>query len=198
MFRMLAASALTLAVAIGITSCTGAPPRVDAASSEAFWAHYRAVSTAEVDAADSLAELVSRSNLIVLGSVTSVNAGPSDVYTLDDGSVVEKTSTVLTVDSSSTLAGAPVAEVRVWLSAEGPSEAIPSSTAVPDAEFVWFLRPSDEEGLHLMTTVAGIVGLDDDGTLATLRAPEASVDVVPPGVQSMEAFESTVNELVRS
>ena len=169
-----------------LSACTMASSPAVSLSADQFWNGFGTVSAAEVDPAESLDELVSRSTLIVRGSIADLAAGPVDVYELDEGKV-SMPSTILTVKVSKVVVGTAEGEVRIWLSQENPS--VSGVETVPSAEFLWFLRPSDSFGLFHTTTLAGVIGADSTGALVTFRDRSAGEGIIPPGTRELSEVE---------
>jgi len=190
--RLLKASALATACALGaavLTSCSATDPL----SSDEFWQGQRFVHVEEVDPADDLNELVEDSSLIVQGAVVRTEAGPESRHPQDDGTVYTSKSTVLTVSVSQVIVGTPVDEVKVWTSQENPNDRAPG--ALPEAEFLWFLKPSDRPEFFLLTSMTGVIGLDDSGRLVTFRDPNVTADIIPEGVTDLEELVQRVRSL---
>lgn len=174
-----------------LSACAVASSPTVSLSADQFWSGFGTVSAAEVDPAENLDELVSRSTLIVSGSIADLTEGPVDVYDLDEGEV-SKPSTILTVDVSRVVAGTAEGEVRIWLSQENPS--LPGVESLPPQEFLWFLRPSDTPGLYHTTTLAGVIGADSTGVLVTFRDRSAGESIIPPGTRELSELEDLVAE----
>ena len=180
-----------LLASVVLSACTPTTDSSTRVSADQFWTGFNVVSAAEVDPAASLDDLVSRSTLIVRGSIADLTEGPSDLYKLEEGDV-SKPSTILTIDVSKVVAGTVGDEVRIWLSQENPS--ISRIEALPSTEFLWFLRPSDTLDLFHTTTLAGVVGVDSMGALVTFRDRSAGETIIPQGVRELSQLEALVAE----
>ncbi len=184
--RILAPALCLILFPVALSACALASTPKPPLSADEFWNGFGAVPAAEVSPAGSLDELVERSTLVVRGSIAGLAEGPVDVYALDEGEVT-KPSTILTVVVSSVISGPPVKEVRIWLSQENPS--VSGVEALPRAEFLWFLKPSDTTGLFLTTTLSGVIGVDSSGALATFRDRSGGEAIIPAGVRDLSELE---------
>lgn len=169
-----------------LTACVVAPGPAVNMSADQFWDGFSVISGAELNPAESLDELVSRSTLIVTGLVSKVTPGPVDVHEPGERDVASP-STILTIAVSGVIAGTPADEVKVWLSQENPSTS--GVESLPADEFLWFLRPSDEPGLFHTTTLAGVIGVDSTGALVAFRDRGTGEDIIPPGVNELLELE---------
>lgn len=184
------ASIISLSAAIVLAGCSAPAPAADPATLAQLWSTSTTTSVSEVDPADSLDELVSRSTLIVRGTVAAVEAGPIDVYEMPDQTDT-KTSSLITVDVSSVVRGAaPGDTVVVWVS--DALAAVPAERAALQGEALWFLRPSELDGVFHTSTRAGVIGPSDRGRLEALRDPGLSSAVVPSAVRDLSGLEQAV------
>ncbi len=188
--RFLPAAAL---LALVLASCS-APAPDRPLSAEEFWSAF-AVHATEADPAFSLDELVERSSVIVTGRIVEVQAGPSHEFVLDNGEVDVMGSSILAVIVSETVTGAPVDRVQVWISQENASMIELTEERLPAAEFLWFLRPSEQPSLMLTTTLAGVIGVGSNGELVTLRDPGVSANVIPEGARSILELIEAIREI---
>jgi hypothetical protein len=146
----------------------------------AFWDAYGSPAL-EVDPPQSLDDLVDKAEVIVVGPIEEVAAGPERIDRLPEGDIVNE-STVLTVRVDRTLKGQAGETIRVWMS--GPAQG-PTATKILGTESTtWFLEPSDVEGLDIMVSQLGVVGPNDQGRVVTLRSPEETPVIVDQAVAS--------------
>lgn len=197
-FTALSLTTAAAAAALALGSCS-APQPTSAATPPAtlsatdFWSSTSSPGN-EVDPAQSLADLESRSEQIVLGRVVAAQSGPDHPLTVGGATVDLDGTTVVTVQVSQSLTGPPTDQVQVWLHGERAQLNGVPADRLPEDQHLWFLIPSEHPGLTLPTTQAGVIGPDHTADPTTLLDPAQAPEIVPSGAQSVQDVAAEMEE----
>ncbi|RST13418.1 hypothetical protein E2C00_09650 [Streptomyces sp. WAC05374] len=178
-----AAGAATLAVLLGTAACSSGTQPADkergtsgaTKASGGFWGAHAGAAASEANPPASVPDLASRSDLVVLGTITGAEEGKEYA---DPGKPVNRTSNVRIKVAKSSKPGVTDAVVEFT---RDPGHDLKDITgSVPQGSYVFYLR-SWYEGpdgpVYSCASTASCVVAAKDGALQTPRDPEAAQEL---------------------
>ena len=191
MMRTRAAAVLTTLLALGgLTACASSTsPTTAAPAGGDFWAVHAVSGTEEVDRPASVTELAQRSDVVVLGHVTSVAAGRD--YT-QPGKPADLTQNVTITGSRSQPAGAS------FVLEMGAPQAGSTAAALPKGDYVfyltrWYVAADGTQVYNCTSPALCVIG---GAPLTSVRAPEALAGLqgVPPAAAQLFSTSATAQQ----